>query len=60
MRFERVNSAFGDIAAMHVGREKSEGSLPVFSDDSLEVDAAFIVHDVMVDLLAALPEALHD
>ena len=55
-----MNSAFGDIAAMHVGREKSEGSLPVFSDDSLEVDAAFIVHDVMVDLVAALPEALHD
>ena len=60
MCFERVNGAFGNVTSMHVGRENLEGSLPVFSDDSLEVGAAFIVHDVMVDLVAALPEALHD
>ena len=44
---------------MHVGRDKLEGSLPVFSDDSLEIDAALVVHVVMVDLVSALPEAIH-
>ena len=60
MSFERANGAFGDVAAMHVRREKLEGGLPVFSDDSLEFGAAFIIHYVMVDLVDALPEALHD
>ena len=58
--FECTNGAFGDVAEMHVGRGKLEGSLPVFSDDSLEVGAAFVIHGVMVDLVAALTEALHD
>ena len=60
MSFERANGAFGDVAAMHVERDKLEGGLPVFSDDLLEFGAAFIIHDVMVDLVAALSEALHD
>ena len=60
MHFERVNGAFGNVAAMHAGREKLEGSLPFFSDDSLEVGAALVIHDVMVERVAALPEALHD
>ena len=55
MRFERANGEFGNVAA----REKLEGGLPVFSDDSIEVGAELIIHDVMVDLAAALPEGLH-
>ena len=55
-----MNGAFGDVTAMHVGLYKLEGGLPVFSDDSFEVGATFIIHGVMVDLVSALPEALHD
>ena len=58
--FERANSAFGNFAAMHVRREKLDSGLPVFSDNSLEVGAEFIIHDVMVDLVATLPESLRD
>ena len=58
--FERVNGAFGNILVIHVGREKFEGGLPAFSNDSLEVVSALIIHDVMVNLVAAMPEALHD
>ena len=60
MRFERANGAFGDVAAIHVGQDQMEGILPVFSDESLEVGAEFVVHDMMVKLVALLPEALHD
>ena len=60
MRFERANGTFGNVVAMNVGRDKLEGGLPVFSDESLEVGNAFVVHDVMANLVAALPEALHD
>ena len=55
-----MNGAFRDVAAMHVGRDKLEGGRPVFSDDLLEFGAAFIIHDVMIDLVAALPDVLHD
>ena len=60
MSFERANGAFGDVAAMHIGRDKLEGGLPFFSDDSLEFGVAFIIYDVMVNLVAALQDAIHD
>ena len=60
MSFERANGAFGNVAAMLVGRDKLEGRLPVFSDDYLEVSDVFVVHYVIVDLVAAVTEALHD
>ena len=45
---------------IHVRQDNLEGGLPVFSDDSLEFGAALIIHDVMVDLVALLLDALHD
>ena len=52
--------AFGNVAVIHVRRDKLEGGLQFFSDDVLEFSAAFVIHDMVVDLVAALPEAFHD
>ena len=45
---------------MHVRRDKLEGGLQFFSDDVLEFSAAFVIHEVVVNLVDALPEGLHD
>ena len=54
-----MNGAFGDAAAMHVGREQLVGGLPLFRDNVPEISAAFVIHDVVVNPEAASPEALH-
>ena len=34
--------------------------MQIFRDDALELSTAFVIHNGVVDLVAALPEALHD
>ena len=50
--------AFGNVAAMYVRRDKLVD--PLFNDDALVFSAGLVVHDVEVDLVAALLETLHN
>ena len=57
---ERLDHAFGYVAAVHVGRNELEGSVPLFFNLLFVGGAALVVEDLEVDVVAVLLEAGRD
>ena len=60
MRLERLDHAFGYVAAVHVGRNELEGSVPLLLNLLFVGGATFVVEDLEVDVVVVLLETGHD
>ena len=59
MRLEGLDHVFCYVTAVHVGRNKLEGGVPLFNLFFVG-GAALVVEDLEVDVMAVLLEAGHD
>ena len=60
MGFKGADGTFGDVAAVDIGGNELVCGLPDVSDVATVLLAGFVVEDLVVNDVAALPEAGHD
>ena len=60
MRFERLNHAFGYVAAVHVGRNELEGRFPFLLNLLFVGGATLVAEDFEVNVVAVFLETGHD
>ena len=60
MGFDSADDLFCSISMVDVGGHQLEFCIPGFGDGIFECGADFIVHDLDVDIVVVVGEALHD